>query len=201
MTTLRKASPLQKAHYQQSKPVYPLGYVALNVLDTTGGKHALAVEDLRGSWSPPDPVWEVRAPEGFHFRFDMTHSLLCSDLRDVKHRLDGAELERCIRDCGCGCEFDTGERTAEGAECDDRQRMSKGRRYAIVYRLDGERTHEMVAQYMGVNEGDESYAFSGRPDFGTLNIPFKALISHSMIEGSDRPITAPRVLRPKEGGR
>ena len=90
---LRKATVDECIAYMTTKPVYPLGYVA-NMYDTDGNKHAVNIEDLRGSWSRPDPVWEIIMPPGYVS--EDCHSLLCFDLDDVRGRL-ACGLDKC--DC------------------------------------------------------------------------------------------------------
>lgn len=96
MTVLKKASDLEKRAWAASPTeIYPLwGWVKL--------KHGTecAVEDLRGSWGSPDPVWEVHAPDGYHFGSgEGTHSLLCHNQADIKDRCSYATLLRCDDDC------------------------------------------------------------------------------------------------------
>lgn len=89
-----EATPADKASYNAGGHVYPLyGYATL-----PSGR-VLVIEDLRGSWSPPDPIYEVMAPVGFHFKDDLCHSALCHSLADVRDRLRYAELEMCDKEC------------------------------------------------------------------------------------------------------
>lgn len=81
---LRKATPAECRVYDEQKPVYPLGYVA-SMYDDAGRRHRVCIEDLRGCWSRPDPVWEIIVPRGYVA--EDCHSLLCFDLADVRDRL------------------------------------------------------------------------------------------------------------------
>lgn len=76
-----KATDAERAAYATTRPVYPLyGYI------TVDGRRC-AVEDLRGSWSAPDPVYETLAPTGFRWSGgEGTRSQLCHSLRDVAAR-------------------------------------------------------------------------------------------------------------------
>lgn len=87
---LRKATTEEKQAYSG---LYPLSHIA--TLDGV----TLNVEGLGGHWSKGDPQYEVMAPDGFHFKYDYTHSLLCDNLADVRGRLKGAELEPCGDEC------------------------------------------------------------------------------------------------------
>ena len=60
MSKLTRTTPDQKAAYRGVYPLY--GYIA-----TEEGIPPIVVEDLRGSWSRPDPVWEAVAPGGCSF--------------------------------------------------------------------------------------------------------------------------------------
>jgi hypothetical protein len=91
MSKVIKATDAERAEYAKSGPVYPLyGFIKHD-------GHRCAVEDLHGSWSAPDPVYEVMAPKGMHFIHSYCHSLLATSLRDVAQRLGGEKLVRC--DC------------------------------------------------------------------------------------------------------
>jgi len=95
---MRKATEQEKQAYDG---LYPLHSVA-----TVSGQ-TVFVEDLRREWSSPDPVWEIRAPEGFHFgNGEMTHGLFEHTLKDVREQLTWVELEACVPGCGCGCDYD-----------------------------------------------------------------------------------------------
>ena len=78
MPTLRKATQAEKQVYANSgHKVYPLyGYVTLDGV-------WCAVEDLRGVGGKDEPKYEVMAPEGFHFRYAETHSILCLKREEV----------------------------------------------------------------------------------------------------------------------
>ena len=96
---MRRATAKEKAAH---RGLYPL-----HSLHNHDGL-VVAVEDLRGSWSSPDPTWEIRAPEGYHFGHgELTHGLLEHSLADVRERLTWIELVKCHPGCGCGCEYDT----------------------------------------------------------------------------------------------
>jgi hypothetical protein len=88
----RKATPAEVAAYALTGPCYPLSHFV-----TLNGQE-LAVEDC-GGWHKDDPKYEVMAPDGFHFRYDEVHTLLCDNLRDVVERVTGAELTPCSDDC------------------------------------------------------------------------------------------------------
>lgn len=85
----------KQAWADNPREIYPLwGYVML--------RHGTAcpVEDLRGHWGKPDPVWEVHAPDGYHFGSgEGTHSLLCHSQADILDRCSYATLVRCDDDC------------------------------------------------------------------------------------------------------
>lgn len=96
LAILKRASAEEKQAWSDNpKEIYPLwGWVLL--------RHGTrcAVEDLRGHWSAPDPVWEVHAPDGYHFGSgEGTHSLLCYSQNDVRDRLSYATLIRCGEEC------------------------------------------------------------------------------------------------------
>lgn len=87
-TRVRKASAEERAEYLKHGPVYPLyGFVNCDGVPCV-------VEDLRGSWSPPNPTFEVLAPTDYHFT-DKLHSRVCYGLKDVVHEADGEGLEPC----------------------------------------------------------------------------------------------------------
>ena len=95
---ITRATDAEKRAYAEKRPVYPLyGFVTLR----TGER--LPVEDVRGSWSEPDPVYEVMAPLGFRFQRYDTHSLLYHSIADIRTRCTGI-LEKC--DDTCGHEYD-----------------------------------------------------------------------------------------------
>ncbi len=81
---LKKATPAQVEEYAKTGPTYPLGYTA-TMYDKQGNPHTVNIEDLRGAWSRPDPVWEIMVPVGYVA--GDCHSLLCYDLDDVRDRL------------------------------------------------------------------------------------------------------------------
>jgi len=67
----------------------------------------MMVEDLRGSWRAPDPVWELMAPDGWHFGGGMgCHSTLGGSIKDIKDDASYYPLVRCDDpDSYCGCEL------------------------------------------------------------------------------------------------
>jgi hypothetical protein len=89
-----KATAAEKEAYAKDPlTLYPLhGYVMVD-------GHRCPLEDLRGAWSRPDPVWELLAPAGYHFGAgEMTHSLLGYTQADA---IDRAWcLEPCTETCG-----------------------------------------------------------------------------------------------------
>lgn len=97
MAKLVKATDVEKLEYQKSSPVYPLyGYAMV-------GDKKVIVEDLRGAWSNPDPVWELFTTPGYVFAGDWLHNMLFHTLKEVKDYLKTAKLEQCDRPCGwCG---------------------------------------------------------------------------------------------------
>lgn len=103
MKALRKATETEVNDYENFSPIYPLGYfvrVKCKFNERFSKNVMLPVEDLRGSSSRPDPVYEVIAPRGYIFASG-THTKLCHDLDDVKSW--GAEdIEPCQPDCDCG---------------------------------------------------------------------------------------------------
>lgn len=85
------ATAKERAEYaaQIPPPVYPLhGWVHYQGL-------RLPLEDLRGYWTRPDPVWEVIAPEGVIFHPDFTHSLLGQSQADILDRVNSCSVVRC----------------------------------------------------------------------------------------------------------
>lgn len=107
---MKKATAEQIELYAQTKPVYPLGYIAtmpVGVWEKGEFKKLeepmpVFIEDLRGSWQRPDPVWEVVAPEGYMFDGE-THTMLCYDLKDVRDRMKYGSLEPCFDRDECAC--------------------------------------------------------------------------------------------------
>jgi len=95
-----KAGPHQKAAYKGLYPLHGFAIVGVN-----GGQLACYIEDLRGSWSRPDPVWETRFPEGWNS--DGCHGLLASTLEEAIENA-GCPLTRCVPGGGCGCSIDIG---------------------------------------------------------------------------------------------
>jgi hypothetical protein len=86
---IRKATEEERMGYEGQYPLY--GYVKHGGLQ-------LVIEDLR-CWPKQDPQYEVMAPDGFHFSTDRLHSLLCIDMKDIRDRLNGEELESCTEEC------------------------------------------------------------------------------------------------------
>jgi hypothetical protein len=78
---ITKATPEEKALYAQRNPVYPLYGFVINKEGL-----ALVIEDLR-SWPKGDPQYEVMAPDGMSFDLVDAHSLLCTDLKDLRNRV------------------------------------------------------------------------------------------------------------------
>lgn len=94
MSKITKATEAERAEYARTGPVYPLyGWTKLD-------GQPLAIEDLHGSWSAPDPVYEVMAPKGYHFQYEGTHTLLCHSHKDIASRLRGLHLVPCTIECG-----------------------------------------------------------------------------------------------------
>ena len=92
MRGVRKATEAERRTYEDStpEPVYPLyGYL---IGSEAGEPYVLYVEDLRGSWSRPDPVYEIMAPEGKWFPEEGTTSVLCADLEEVRSHV-GIDVE------------------------------------------------------------------------------------------------------------
>lgn len=110
---LRKATSEEVALYATTKPTYPLGYVSRLPVWTlnengyygraTGETLPVFIEDLRGYWGRPDPVWECVGPAGYRFDGEL-HTMLAYDLKDVRNRLDGCRLVQCNTDCCVGFE-------------------------------------------------------------------------------------------------
>ncbi len=93
MSKIVKATQAEKEIYNLTKPIYPLyGFIILD-------GHQCPIEDLRGSWSKPDPIYEVMAPKGFHFDVEQVHTLLCCDLAEIKMRCGMNNLEPCTEVC------------------------------------------------------------------------------------------------------
>lgn len=83
------STPAQRKAHAAAGGLYKLhGHVAL-------GAHLCRLEDLRGAWSRPDPVWEVHAPDGYIFQPEGLHSLLGHTQSDLAERLEGATVEAC----------------------------------------------------------------------------------------------------------
>lgn len=98
------ATQEQKYEYLKEKPLYPLhGFVEMKV-EGSGETVSVPVEDLRGLWSKPDPLWEAVLPEGWHIAHEQMHSVLGFTQRDLLDRLEWMELEKCCRNIDCGCE-------------------------------------------------------------------------------------------------
>ena len=95
MAKLCKASRDEREAYLKSEPVYPL-FGWINVPHEDGTKVRCAVEDLRGSWSRPNPIYEIMAPPK-HMFYGGTHSLLCYSQKDVQ-----VMAEEGIGACDCG---------------------------------------------------------------------------------------------------
>jgi hypothetical protein len=99
MAKLIKSHDAARVGYlkQVPAPVYPLwGYAFVD------GKR-VTLEDLRGSWSSPDPTWELCTPEGYVFKGDGLHNMLFYSLKEVRDYLITAELEECEKPCSwCG---------------------------------------------------------------------------------------------------
>ncbi|MGY6517481.1 MAG: hypothetical protein ACXIUZ_02085 [Lysobacteraceae bacterium] len=94
----RRATPPERRAYAAKGAVYPLhGFL------TTDSGHVCPVEDLRGSWSRPDPVWELRAPPGFHLKYEGTHGALEHTLADILLRHRNTTFSRCVPGGPCGC--------------------------------------------------------------------------------------------------
>lgn len=91
---IRKATDEEQAQYLATEqPAYPLyGFVTVSGEDCP-------IEDLRGSWKSPDPIYEVMAPTGKHFALEGLHSLLCVSLEDALARLADESLALCDADC------------------------------------------------------------------------------------------------------
>jgi hypothetical protein len=83
-----KATETQRVEYAATGAVYPLyGYIQV-------GEHQCPVEDLRGSWGPEDPSYEVLAPDGYHWgNGEWTRSLLGFSLKDIAARATGAGID------------------------------------------------------------------------------------------------------------
>lgn len=107
---MKKATDEQRELYAQTKPVYPLGYVATCPIAVEGERRLVAsderlpvfVEDLRGSWSAPDPTWEAVAPEGYMFDGEL-HTMLGYNLKDIRERIQWAVLVPCFDSDNCSC--------------------------------------------------------------------------------------------------
>lgn len=90
---LRKATGPERESYDGLYPLY--GFATIE-------DQEIVIQDLRDDWKKPNPLYEAIAPDGFHFD-EGPHTLCCFDLKDVRDRLDGAELEKC--EAGCECEL------------------------------------------------------------------------------------------------
>lgn len=104
-----RATDAEKRAYaaQPKTPVYPLYGWWVGVTERDGTEHCLAIE-YPGE-GDGGPNYEAMAPDGFHFEGDMTHTMLATDLKDLKDRLGGVYVVKCgADDPGCGCELDPG---------------------------------------------------------------------------------------------
>lgn len=94
MSVLIKATPTEVSDYVGVYPLY--GYAVVSGQRVT-------LEDLRGSWSKPDPVFELFTPSGFVFSGDGLHNVLFHTLAEVRAYLRTATVEECERPCTwCG---------------------------------------------------------------------------------------------------
>lgn len=95
------ATAEERAAYRADRRhLYPLhGWVDAPLEDSRSELTVrCALEDLRGHWSKPDPVWELRAPDGYIFD-EGTHGLLGDTQARVLERF--MHIERCNCDDGC----------------------------------------------------------------------------------------------------
>jgi hypothetical protein len=93
MSRPRRATQEEKVAYLATPPrkVYPLwGWVKIE-------GHRCPIEFPNEGEG--NPKYEIMAPEGFHFMYDETHSLLCYDMKDVVARSSGAVLTPCNEHC------------------------------------------------------------------------------------------------------
>jgi hypothetical protein len=87
-----KASPEEIAKYKGCYPLY--GFAMVDGV-------WCAVEDLRGTWQKPDPLFEIMSPDGQYFFGDCVHAMLCHNLADVKDRASWEQIAPCDAHCGC----------------------------------------------------------------------------------------------------
>jgi len=73
---IRRATQQEKQDYDGLYPLY--GWLVFD-----DNEPDRAIEDLRGSWSKPDPIYEVMVSDG-RVGYDGCHSYLCYDLEDVR---------------------------------------------------------------------------------------------------------------------
>lgn len=99
--TYRKATHDEIYAHKVAGGVYPLHAIIQN----KSGQE-IKLEDLRCSWSRPDPQWEILAPAGYHFSLSMTHSMLSQTIAEAKIAAD-EPLAKCCPGCGCGCGLDS----------------------------------------------------------------------------------------------
>jgi len=91
--TIRKATADEITKYAATKKLYPLyGFVKID-------GQVCAVEDLRGEWSAPDPLYEIMIPTGFHVADELIHSMLCATIADARERAAYARLTPCTDAC------------------------------------------------------------------------------------------------------
>lgn len=97
---LRRATAKEAQEWAKTQ-LYPLkGFVVFD-------GHQYPLEDLRGSWSAPDPIWEVHAPKGWHFGGGMyTHTILGGTQADILSDVVCYPLQKCTAETSqCGCEL------------------------------------------------------------------------------------------------
>lgn len=82
-----KGTADEKKAYKATKPVYPMYGFAILTDKKTKQKMSVVIEDLRGFWRAPDPLYEVIAPKGYIFESDDCHTLLAHTLADAKSRV------------------------------------------------------------------------------------------------------------------
>jgi hypothetical protein len=94
------ATNAQKEDYNSRKPVYPLyGYIECDVENRIPRPKMTCPIEYVGD-ATNSIKYEVMAPRGYHFSPDYTHTLLCSDLKDVRDRVNSSQLQPCGPDCG-----------------------------------------------------------------------------------------------------
>jgi len=96
-------------------------------------------------------------------------------------------------DCQVAYE-DAKARLAPKPEAPRRPMLVVGHRYRVVYREAGKRIpRDMIADFVS---NTESFSYwSGRPEFGTVNLAFKDVIEFTEVSRQTNPVRKPAPVR------